>query len=95
MHLPNGDVVILSDKGYTKVKPETVGQFTGLTDKTVKRYSRAIFFEDSLILSEMVRGNTITTPRLCGSKIALHLVWLLIKTQNLMSSGFQREIANI
>lgn len=33
LHLPNGDVVILSDKGYTKVKPETVGQFTGLTDK--------------------------------------------------------------
>ena len=33
LHLPNGDVVILSDKGYTKVKPVTVGQFTGLTDK--------------------------------------------------------------
>lgn len=33
LHLPNGDVVILSDKGYTKVKPATVGQFTGLTDK--------------------------------------------------------------
>lgn len=32
LHLPNGDVVILSDKGYTKVKPETVGQFTGLSD---------------------------------------------------------------
>lgn len=33
LHLPNGDVVILSDKGYTKVKPKTIGQFTGLTDK--------------------------------------------------------------
>lgn len=33
LHLPNGDVVILSDKGYTKVKPETVGEFTNLTDK--------------------------------------------------------------
>lgn len=33
LHLPNGDVVILSDKGYTKVKPATVGQFTGLNDK--------------------------------------------------------------
>lgn len=33
LHLPNGDVVILSDKGYTKVKPETVGQYTGFTDK--------------------------------------------------------------
>lgn len=37
LHLPNGDVVILSDKGYAKVKPETVGQFTGLTDKNVKK----------------------------------------------------------
>lgn len=37
LHLPNGDVVILSDKGYTKVKPETVGQFTGLTDKKGKK----------------------------------------------------------
>ena len=37
LHLPNGDVVILSDKGYTKVKPETVGQFTGLTDKNGKK----------------------------------------------------------
>lgn len=37
LHLPNGDVVILSDKGYTKVKPATVGQFTGLTDKNGKK----------------------------------------------------------
>jgi uncharacterized phage protein (TIGR01671 family) len=37
LHLPNGDVVILSDKGYTKVKPETVGQFTGLTDENGKK----------------------------------------------------------
>lgn len=37
LHLPNGDVVILSDKGYTKVKPETVGHFTGLTDKNGKK----------------------------------------------------------
>lgn len=37
LHLPNGDVVILSDKGYTKVKPETVGQYTGLTDKNGKK----------------------------------------------------------
>ena len=37
LHLPNGDVVILSDKGYAKIKPKTVGQYTGLTDKNGKR----------------------------------------------------------
>ena len=37
LHLPNGDVVILSNKGYVKVIPETVGQFTDLTDKNGKK----------------------------------------------------------
>ena len=33
LHLPNGDVVILSDKGYAKVKPETIGEYSGFEDK--------------------------------------------------------------
>lgn len=31
--LPMGETVILSNKGYAKIDPETVGQYTGLTDK--------------------------------------------------------------
>lgn len=33
LHLPNGDVVILSDKGYAKVKAETIGEYSGFEDK--------------------------------------------------------------
>ena len=35
--LPVGETVILSNKGYAKVIPETVGQYTGLTDKNGKK----------------------------------------------------------
>ena len=35
--LPRGERVILSNKGYTHVDPETVGQFIGLTDKNGKK----------------------------------------------------------
>lgn len=35
--LPIGETVILSNNGYTKVIPETVGQFTGLKDKNGKK----------------------------------------------------------
>lgn len=35
--LPMGETVILSNKGYAKVIPETVGQYTGLTDKNGKK----------------------------------------------------------
>ena len=35
--LPMGETVILSNKGYAKIEPETVGQYTGLTDKNGKR----------------------------------------------------------
>lgn len=31
--LPTGETVILSNKGYAKVIPETIGQYTGLCDK--------------------------------------------------------------
>ena len=31
--LPMGETVILSNKGYAKVIPKTLGQYTGLTDK--------------------------------------------------------------
>ena len=48
LHLPNGDVVILSDKGYTKVKPATVGQFTGLFDDKGNK----IFDGDILAIDE-------------------------------------------
>lgn len=35
--LPMGEIVILSNKGYTKVTPETVGQYTGFKDKNEKK----------------------------------------------------------
>lgn len=37
LELPMGETVILSNKGYAKIDPETVGQFTGLTDKNGKK----------------------------------------------------------
>lgn len=45
LHLPNGDVVILSNKGYVKVIPETVGQFIGLEDKNGEK-----IFENDIII---------------------------------------------
>ena len=45
LHLPNGDVVILSNKGYVKVIPETVGQFIGLVDKNGEK-----IFENDIII---------------------------------------------
>lgn len=36
LHLPSGNA-ILSDKGFAIIEPETVGQFTGLTDKNGKK----------------------------------------------------------
>lgn len=35
--LPRGERVILSNKGYAHVDPETVGEYTGLTDKNGKK----------------------------------------------------------
>lgn len=35
--LPMGETIILSNKGYAKVYPETVGEYTGLTDKNGKK----------------------------------------------------------
>lgn len=57
LHLPNGDVVILSNKGYVKVIPKTVGQFTGLTDKNCKK-----IFEAEVI------GNIYDNPELLEAK---------------------------
>lgn len=35
--LPMGETVILSNNGYAKIDPETVGEFTGLTDRNGKK----------------------------------------------------------